>query len=686
MVPPKTEILAILPGLGLRPEGAELLRTYALINLECSQVAFEYLKNSVQAAAEEGDELSAVAATKVLAARVADALQAETTDRVALLFAALTQLAARGWDYTTPIKTLVEDVQDARTGDIPTATAIVHLCAAMASDQAQDLPDRVWLRLACHALQPTFDGNYMSPEKVNSFVLQSFTWPEEDIRAMYAALEPELISRLATASNDELADHINVMSKWAHVGNGYPLPFGGLPESGQQSAARRVAVSIAQAIAPLVASPGLRAVFNREAASLDMQLDEPDELFAALTVGRDLSEDWQDDSRLRHAKLDRALDGFVEQPPSAIMTWLTDNDVDLAMARQSSAAWSIMVRLALRRDPQVWLRAALDHGLGRATSPLIRMSVDNGVMTIPLATDLLDDAGGRGSLISSVISDCQDAELATLVVNALKIEDIQDLDSSYAIGHASDSIRQALFTHPDLTVRSSTAALWAAHMSYSSEGMPDDPHWAPAMSHLLVSKGTVRDHMQSKALDILAKTKPETYMNLLVKHVEALEVHDDFEEWEDSARQLSTEHRFDLWNRVRESPMAKNLFWVIAAADVEWIANAVADPTFPVSLSSLLHARRFQFGKRYPLEVLGVMLRPLKWQPDDLLWTLEVGTYWGEDHERLERHLAACNELAGSPEPDLARLGERGVEIFEPRLAEAKAVARRAAVRGTLGS
>ncbi len=110
-------------------------------------------------------------------------------------------------------------------------------------------------------------------------------------------------------------------------------------------------------------------------------------------------------------------------------------------------------------------------------------------------------------------------------------------------------------------------------MSYSSEGMPDDPEWAPAMSDLVVPKGTVRDHMQSKALDILAKTKPETYMNLLVKHVEAIEGHDDFEEWEESARQLSTEHRFELWNRVRESPMAKNLFWVIAAADVEWIAT-----------------------------------------------------------------------------------------------------------------
>ncbi|MFK5648060.1 hypothetical protein ACI3ET_16330 [Ornithinimicrobium sp. LYQ121] len=306
-------------------------------------------------------------------------------------------------------------------------------------------------------------------------------------------------------------------------------------------------------------------------------------------------------------------------------------------------------------------------------------------MTVPLAAEILGDAGGRGALISSVISECRDAELTSLVVDALMVEDIQDLDSSYAIGHASASTREALFTHPDPRVRSSAAALWAAEISYSRQEMPDDPDWARAMSDFVVPSDTMREHMQSKALEILAKTKPEIYMDLLVEHVDALEGYDDFDEWEESARELSSAQRFDLWDRVRESPMAKNLFWVISAADVDWITTAVSDPDFPVSLSNLLLATRFQFGKRYPLRVLAVMLRPLKWEPDDLLWTLEVGTYWGEEHERLERHLAVCRELAVSPEPDLARLGERGIEIFEPRLAKARMAARRAAVRGALG-
>ncbi|MFT3662170.1 MAG: hypothetical protein QM809_12485 [Gordonia sp. (in: high G+C Gram-positive bacteria)] len=682
MVPPVSELLSVLPNLGFGSEGNELSRTYALINPGCTRFVFEYLKQAACDAAENDDEDTTVAATNVLAARVAASLQAEQSEHVGLFFESLARLAARGWDYAAPIKTVVEDVQDARTGDRPTSTAIVHLCTAMGSNQAKGLPDNVWFKLAGHVLQPTFDGNYMSPEKVNSFVMQSFTWSEEDIGAMFDALEPELIRRVALTSDENLLGLIEVMSKWTCVAGGYALPFGGIPSPGQRTAARRVAVSIFKAIAPLVTTSGLRAVFNREASSLDIKLTEPDELFVALTAERDLTEDWKENRRTREAELDRALAAYIEQPPDAIMTWLVDHTTDLAVLKRGSAAQSLMARLSLRSDPDLWLRAALDHGLGRAAGPLVSSCVDNGLMTVTLATAILRDPGGRGSLINSVISECNDAELVALVIEALEADDLKDLDSSYAISHAPEPTRLALFTHRDPRVRSRAAALWAAEISYSSEKMPDDPAWAPAMRDLVVRSDAMRDHMQSQALDVLAKTNPEVYIDLLVKHVEALVGHVDFGQWEKSTRELDSAHRFSLWDRVRESPMANNLFWVISSADIEWIAAAVSDPAFPISLSDLLHATRFQFGKRYPLKVLAVMLRPLRWQPDDLLWTLEVGTYWGEKHERLEQHLQVCRELAESLEPDLSGLGKRGIEIFEPRLAEARASARRAAVRG----
>ncbi|MFT4265468.1 MAG: hypothetical protein QM572_18960 [Nocardioides sp.] len=143
----------------------------------------------------------------------------------------------------------------------------------------------------------------------------------------------------------------------------------------------------------------------------------------ALTAERDFAHDWQEDRRIRDAELDQALEAYIEQPPSVIMTWLAGHDADLAMVKNSSAAWIIMSRLSTRPNPERWLRAALDHGLGRACGPLISKCIDTGAMTVPLAKEILGDAGGRSSLVSAVISQCQDAELTDLVVSALKVED-----------------------------------------------------------------------------------------------------------------------------------------------------------------------------------------------------------------------------------------------------------------------
>jgi hypothetical protein len=685
LVPTTAELLDVLPAMTSTPEGDELLRTYALIGPECARFVFEYLESVVRDAANSDDEQSAVSATTVLASRLAGALLEEDSEPVRTLFDALALLASREWDYKTPIETLVEDVQDARTGDAPTPTAIMHLAAAMGSKQAEKLSDQVWLKLAAEVLKPTFDGNYMSPEKANQFVMRSFTWPAEVMDALFNALQPELATRIARASNANLETLIDLVNKWVGIANSHGLPFGGIPSAEQEASGRRIAQTMASEMAPRITTPGLRACFNRVASGVGVTLDEPDDLFAALTAERDVSEDWEEDRRRRDTELDEALASYLQKPPKVLMEWLVRHEADLAMVKNGTAGWQVMARLAMHPHPEVWLQAALDHGLGRTVSPLVGKCVDLGLMTLPMAIRLLQDPGCRAALVPAVISACHDADIVNLVANDLSADDIQNLDSSYAIRHASDLTREALFTHPDPVIRSNAAALWAAEWSIDANGMPEDPNWAIAMSDLVVPSTSMRDYMQSQALKFLAETAPTTYMNLLVKHVEALEGSDDFDEWEESVRQLSGADRVELWKRVRGSPMANNLFWVIAAGDVDWIAAAVSDPRFPVPLSQLLHATRFQHGRRYPLRTLAVMLRPLKWQPDDLLWTLEVGTHWGEEHERLARHVEICRELAASPESDLARLGARGLEIYEPRMIEARAAARRAALRGTLG-
>lgn len=65
---------------------------------------------------------------------------------------------------------------------------------------------------------------------------------------------------------------------------------------------------------------------------------------------------------------------------------------------------------------------------------------------------------------------------------------------------------------------------------------------------------------------------------------------------------------------------------------------------------------------------------PLGLEPDDLLWTLEVGTGLGEEHElRLEKHLRTCQSLSRAPEESksIRRASRRYASLSEkPRFAE----------------
>lgn len=687
-VPPQDEIIAALNDLGPTAAAEELLRSYARIDHGCSRFVLDHLLQSIQEAAERGDERFAVEATTTLTECVAESLRAGEDREADAFFTALTVLADHGWDCTAPIRTMVEDVRNARIGDPPTSTTLLHLCSAMVGESALPVPDDIWLTLAGRILQPTFEVNYMNPEQLNSMILQSFTWAGADMNAIYGAIDEEFARRIIHASNTGLAELVDALDPWVRIAVGYSLPFVDLPNSGQRAAAGRVATSMAAAIATQVTTPGLRALLNRTTASLDIVLEEPDALFAALTSERELFDDWREDRRRREETLDRVLKPYLDQPPSDLMSWLAVHAANLTMLNHAHAPMTIMARLAQRHDREAWLRAALEHGMAHTTSPLVGRCIDEGEMPAALAADLLADAGGRGPLITGVIGGNTNPDLTELVIGQLTLDDFRHRDLHYALVTAAESTRRALFTHSDDQVRSVAAAHWAAGMSYSDQTTPVDPDWATAMRDLVLPSDVLPQDVQSSALDVLAKREPEVYIDLFVSHVDTFDPstgYHDFEAWQSSARELSSEHRIDLWNRVRASRMAPNLFWVIAAGDAEWISTAVSDSTFPVPLSTLLRATRFQMGLRYRLETLAVMLRPMKWKADDLLWTLEVGMHEGEEHERLERHLKVCRELAASPEPDLAALGRRGVEVFQPRWEEARAAARRAAVRGTLG-
>lgn len=683
-VPNTAELVAVLPD---AKNDVELLRSFGQLGPEQARAVVDIYSARVTEALDAGSP-AAESGAKLLAARVADAFEDNIPDAVGTFVKTLSALEDAGRDIKPAVTELVQEVRSAQLGEQPQLADLMRLVEAMQAVPDADLTDTVWATLACEILTPTFDGNYMNPEVLHQFVLQSFTWAGADMERLYDAIRPALATRASGPTPTVQLAVIELLNKWVRIANGWALPFGGKTTSAQVRAGKRIAKNIAHTLAPAITTPGVRARFNKAASTLKIRLDEPDTLFAALTVERERQTDYQELRRHKEATLDAALAPFEQQAPDVLMEWLQTNEPELAIVGQiTTGIWQVFARLAHQPDPEPtnWLTAAIDHGLAGSASALIDVCARTDQLTPAIVDQLLGNSSGRRGVISAVIGESTNSALVQKVVDQLTPGDVHELESAFVLKRAPESTRHALFIHSNDDVRGNAAALWAAEWTYDDDPTPDDPAWLDAMKSYTVPENSSHDHIHTQALAALAKASPEVFIDVFKRHATTTlrSSYRDLDAWEEPVQLLTPMERNTLWQEVRDTELARELFWVIAGNDVEWITQTVGEPTFNISVRELLGALQFQFGRRYPLDTLDRMLRPLSPEPDDLLWTLEVGSFSGEEHERHASKLDELRDLASSDDENTARLGRRGIEIYEPLLKEALAKARRAAVRGT---
>ncbi|KQW44984.1 hypothetical protein ASC77_19545 [Nocardioides sp. Root1257] len=685
-VPTTADLIAVRPD---AKKDVELLRSFGQLGPEQGQAVVDIHFARVTTALNTGYPTTAESEAKLLAARVADAVESNIPGVVRTFVEALTLLEGAGRDIKPAVKELVEEVRNARSGDQPQLADLMKLVEALQSVPDADLTDTVRVALASETLAPTFDGNYMNPEVLHQFILQSFTWAATHMETLYDSLQPALATRAPGLTPALQLELIDLLDKWVRIANGWALPFGGKTNKAQVRAGKRIAKDIASTLAPTIITPGVRARFNKTASTLKIRLDEPDKLFAALTQDRERLTDYEEVMRRKEAALDKALAPFQQQAPDVLMEWLKTHEPELATAGQTTTGtWQVFARLAYQPDPDPmkWLTAAIDHGLAGSASALIDVCArTDQFTTTKIADRLLAEPNSRHGVISAVVSQSTHSALVQRVVDQLTPDDLQQLESGFVLKHAPEPTRRALFTHPNQDVRGTAAALWAAEWTYDNDPRPEDSDWLNAMKSYTVPENSRRDYIHTQALNALAKASPEVFIELFTRHATNTMPgsYRDLDEWEEPVRLLTPAERTKLWQNVKGTELARELFWVIAGRNTDWITEAVSDPTFNIPVRRLLGALQFQFGPRYSLDTLATMLRPLNPDPDDLLHTLEVGTFSGEDHERYAAKLDNLRDLATSDDEDIARLGRRGIEIYEPLLKEALAQARRAAVRGT---
>ncbi len=692
VAPTQDEIVNALAMVDSLDHEAELLRSYALLGRNQARFVIDLLVGRARASWAAGDPQAAERVTRMLAERVAGLVrEGGPPESVHTLLKLLAELAKDGFAYREALSTLVEELRDAQSGDVPQATDLLRLAETVATMPECPLGPTsasVWLALVAEILTPTFDGNYMSPEVARQFVLQSFTWPAHDLAALFDVVRPALDRVVPGSQQDDVALLIAVMEKWVGLAEGHGLPLGGRPAADQSDAALRVAVQLASVLGRAIHRPGLRARFNAIARPLGAQLDEPDALFAVLTTERDIFKDWKEEARRADEELSAVLEPYLRQPPEVLMTWIATNEADLKMAREGHGGiWRVMRKIADEPAAARWLSATLQNDFSAHAGLLIDATVRQGDIDPSMAATVLGDPVCRPALVGAVLHHDVDEKILEMVIEQLTVDDMRGIDMGLAVRHAPGPKLRLLFTHPDADIRGTTAALWAAEASFDPTTDEDEPTpqplWLDAIADFKVPS-VLEDYHQRQALKLIARAAPEIYIDLLATHAQAAVRHNDFDEWSDSIRELTPEQRHRLWTRVAATPNARELFWAIAAGSVAWIISAFERGAVPIEPDRLLHAWRCQNGPGIPFEELARLFMPLGVEPDGLLWLLEYGTHIGEDHERYAKHLERCRVLASSLNSDLARLGARGVELYEPRLVEARRRAKDAAVRGLL--
>lgn len=695
VVPPEAEVLDVLSGGRGRFDRDELLRTYALVGRPQAAFVSNYLVSQIEGACKSGDSSVAVSQAKLLATRVMEGFNGRSAADLSQLLGVLEELASRDWDVRAVVDTLVDEARGPISGDLPDVDELAQLLEMIGRESPQRLSNTVWVALVRAALEPTFDDNYMSPEVHRQVVLRSFAWPAEDMARLFDAVRPELVRRAPDLTPSQSGDLVDLMGKWVQLAGGRGLPFGGRVSAEQQQRSEEISLALAHEIAQGVRSPGLRAKFNEIAQRVGVHLDEPDLLFASLIVDRGAlrsrGEARAESDRRTEEALGAALQPYLERAPSALMEWFAEHRADLATVRNGTGPAWIMRHIAGLSDVRAhdWLDAAATAGMAGFAGAFMERCLLDGSLTEAMAERLMSEQQSRSTFIGVVLAERTEHALGRLleiVVAELTIEDVAMLDASFALHGIGERTRRALFTHPDRLVRSAVAAVWVADHAYDDGDLPDEKEWVDALSDLVLPTDLLKDHTQSQALKALASAAPAVYADVLVKHAQQVDRRSrvDFDTWEESTQQLSAELRRDVWRRVIGTPRARELFWVLAGNDPAWVEQAVGEVHFPFTADALASAMRYQINPRFSLETLAIALRPLGWEPDDIVWTLDVGTLNGEDHERYARHLETSRALAASDEPDLARLGERGVAIYAARLTEALEEARQAAVRGGL--
>ncbi|MDC9006467.1 hypothetical protein [Mycobacterium marinum] len=548
---------------------------------------------------------------------------------------------------------------------------------------------RALVMLLSELLNPAFESAAVSPEDARLVRLMSIVLPAESMIRLRDEVWTPFASLPVELGHDELVMLTDLFKAWAPIAHGFNPGINKNLSQEQIEESRTFAAYLADYLMAHCADfPGIRATIRRHAKELNREFPEQDSLIAAMffvTTEEDFN--WQERMESYESALSAAVqEGLYE--PLVFMDRLDElrphlRDWDQPLTNPLHTVFRVMARADTDLLPL--LMAARDRGMFPEAGPLVGATLDKSDVDEALLISLLDDAGTRPFVVQYALTASASNQYLDCVVDRLTPDDLSDIFIAIRAGESPAPVVDRLLRHANPGVR---AGIGAAIL-LSTNGELESVMTSQMANQV---RGALRDlslplqigrRDQNVFLELLITAAPDVYEDLLAKAIGQPpedNIYKALQLFEDTAPRLDAEAKTRLLSACEPGTRERtHVLRILRDNDFGWLESLLEANLVDLEI---LVSTFDGFGPPVLIEGLARLLVTRGVDPLVVATKVELGSQWGEDHERLERYVEQMRALATSSEPALAAVGEAGLNHYEPLLEPARLRFREDQVRG----
>lgn len=549
------------------------------------------------------------------------------------------------------------------------------------------------IHLLRECLRPTFEGSWSSVESPRTIELASGAIQASDMQYLFLNVWTSFEERDFLLSRDQLSVLVDVIKDWAKVAGNYALAFGGEPSADQVKEATKILGHICQwVLARSGEFPGLRASIRIHTDRTKIIVpNEKDPVVAAFFDTREPSEDWRVSLAEHRERIANLLDSRLHDPERLckFLAYVKSELVGVVgWSLQDSVRTSFSIIAERVSNFDVWLGLIVRFGLIAEARVLLEEAIRVGACDLDLIQPLLKSHDGRGTVVQAVLAWTNtENPIFRNIYQALTVEDAGHLQHAIVSSKLSSDTLRYLLDHPiaDVRVACAVALLTAGEEAESVDIDLYGGVWHRAILELRIPPQFRLLFGNEDFFEKLLQRAPETYEALFEKTIRNSNAEDQgwstLQAFDQTASRLPKEARTRLFEEANGTGWSAHYFRILAGSDADWIESLLisgqVDADFVINTINGI-------GDSPSIEDLARLLLPRGVDPTRIALTVQYGTSWGEDHERIDRYLQEMKKLSESDNSDLRKVGQAGQAYFRPLLERAVAHAREKEIKGLL--